>query len=110
MICRACKNLEGSTPDGFYAINAIKEQVAILDAPGDQPVTEKELLDICDTEGSSQNGGGSFDIRKEGNSHVSIRHEPDVPSSNRPVGAPGEIGSPIVGGGNLSRFPGPPGF
>ena len=104
LICQACKTLEGSTPDGFYDINAIKEQV---DAAGslDQPVSEQELLDLCETEGNTQNGGGSFEIRNQKNSHYSIRYEADMPT-HRPVGAPGEIGSPIVGG--VSRFPGPP--
>ena len=110
MVCRACRNLEGSTPDGFYDIDAIKDQISLLNAPGEPPVIEKELLEIFDTEGSNQNGGGSFEIRKDGNGHISIRHDLDIKSGNRPVGAPGEIGSPIVGGGNLSRFPGPPGF
>jgi hypothetical protein len=107
MICRACKNLEGSTPDGFYDINAIRDQLEHLNPPGEQPVLEKELLDICETEGNSINGGGSFDIRRDGNGHCSIRFENDIIPGHRPVGAPGEIGSPIVGGGGLSR---PPGF
>jgi len=111
MICRACKNLEGSTPDGFYDINSIREQLEHLNPPGEQPVSEKELLDICDTEGNAINGGGSFDIRADGNGRHSVRYENDIPPSNhRPVGAPGEIGSPIVGSGG-GRFSGaPPGF
>ena len=107
-ICRACKNLEGSTSDGFYDVNVIKDQVAHLTAPGDAPVTTQELLDICETEGNSINGGGSFDVRNDGNGQCSIRHEVDLPNSQRPVGAPGEIGSPIVGNGGISRFGGPP--
>jgi hypothetical protein len=107
LICRACKNLEGSTPDGFYDVNTVKDLVNHLNVAGEQPVSEKEILDICETEGNSVNGGGSFDIRKEGGDQCSIRHEIDI-LSNRPIGAPGEIGSPIVGGGSMSRFPGPP--
>ncbi|KAF4628761.1 hypothetical protein G7Y89_g9387 [Cudoniella acicularis] len=107
MICRACKNMEGSTPDGFYDLNLIKEQVDHLNPPNEQPVSEKELLDICETEGNTMNGGGSFEIRKDVNSCF-IRHENEFPTSHRPVGAPGEIGSPIVGGGGMSRFSGPP--
>ena len=107
-ICRACKNLEGSTSDGFYDVDAVKDQVAHLTGPGEAPVTDKELLDICETEGNVMNGGGSFDIRNDGNGQFSIRHEIELSSSHRPVGAPGEIGSPIVGGGGISRFGGPP--
>ena len=107
-ICRACKNLEGTTSDGFYDVNAVKDQVAQLSSPGEAPLTDKELLDFCETEGNSMNGGGSFDIRNNGNGQFSIRHEIDLPSSHRPAGGHGEIGSPIVGGGGISRFSGPP--
>ncbi|KAG0649776.1 Stress response nst1 [Hyphodiscus hymeniophilus] len=104
-ICRACKNLEGSTSDGFYDVSIVKDQVAHLTAAGDAPVSSQELLDICETEGNAMNGGGSFGIRNDGNGQYSIRHEVDLPRS---VGAPGDIGSPIVGGGGISRFGGPP--
>ncbi|KAG4443423.1 Stress response protein nst1 [Cadophora sp. M221] len=106
MICRACKSLEGTTADNFFDINLIKEKVDLLNPPGDQPVSEKELLDICETEGNPVNGGGSFDIRQDGSTQ-SIRYENDV-LPHRPLGAPGEIGSPIVGHSSISRFPGPP--
>ncbi|KAL2066873.1 hypothetical protein VTL71DRAFT_1297 [Oculimacula yallundae] len=106
MICRACKSLEGTTADNFFDINLIKEKVDLLNPPTDQPVSEKELLDICETEGNAVNGGGSFDIRQDGKSQ-SIRYESDV-LPHRPLGAPGEIGSPIVGHSSISRFPGPP--
>ncbi|PBP16249.1 stress response protein NST1 [Diplocarpon rosae] len=107
MICRACKNLQGTSQDGFFDIKLVKEQVDSLNPPGEQPVSERELLDICETEGNAVNGGGSFDIREDGSRH-SIRYESDTLPPNRPLGAPGEIGSPIVGGGGMSRFPGPP--
>lgn len=108
MICRACKNLEGSTPDGFNDINALKDQLEHLNPPGEVPVSEKELLDICETEGNAINGGGSFDIRRDANGHCSVQYQSDMPTLQRPLGAPGEIGSPIVGGGGLSRVTGPP--
>ncbi|TAQ84250.1 hypothetical protein B7494_g7421 [Chlorociboria aeruginascens] len=101
MICRACRNLEGSTPDGFYDINVIKEQLDLFN-PGEQPVAEQEVLDICETEGNAINGGGTFAIIKDSNGHYSIRYEADAPSNQR-HGAPGEIGSPVVG--SSGRFP-----
>lgn len=103
MMCRACKNLEGSTSDGFYDIHSVLEQVGHQNP--EAPVSEKELLEICETEGSSTNGGGSFEVRKDENARHFIRFENDSPS-HRLIGAPGEIGSPIVGGGRY----GPPGF
>jgi hypothetical protein len=111
MICRACHNLEGSTPDCFYDINLIKEQIEHLNPPNEQPVSEQELLEMCETEGNSMNGGGSFEVRTDGNGQYSIRYENDTPLAHRPIGAPGEISSPIVGGGSMARFAhGPPGF
>jgi hypothetical protein len=104
MICRACKNLGGSTPDGFCDINAIRDQLEHLNSPGEQLISEKELLDICETEGNANNGGGVFEIRRDDNGHHFIRFENDVPSSHRPLAAPV---SPIGGGGGVSR---PPGF
>jgi hypothetical protein len=108
MICRACKNLEASAPDGFIDINALRDQVEHMNPPGEPPVSEKEVLDICETEGNAINGGGAFDIRRDSNGHCSIRFESEIPTSHRALGAPGEIGSPIVGGGGLSRATNPP--
>ncbi|KAI1007324.1 Stress response protein [Podosphaera aphanis] len=112
MICRACRNLEGTTPDGYSNLNAIKDQVEQMCPPNEPPITEKEILDICETEGNAINGGGSFDVREDSVGNWSIRYEDEIPS-HRPLGAPGEIGSPIVGNGGLARFPStnpPPGF
>lgn len=112
MISQACHNLEGITPDGFYDINLVKEQIERLNPANEQPVSDKELLELCETEGNLMNGGGSFEVRSQGNGQYSIRYENDTPSAHRPIGAPGEIGSPIVGGGSMARFPPgpPPGF
>ncbi|RKF59810.1 Stress response protein nst1 [Erysiphe neolycopersici] len=104
MICRACKNLEGTTTDKFSSISAIKEQVEQMNPPNEPPVSEKEILDICETEGNAINGGGSFEIREEANGYWWIRFENEAPP-HRPLGAPGEIGSPILGNGGLARFP-----
>ncbi|TVY84238.1 Stress response protein nst1 [Lachnellula suecica] len=106
MICRACQILEGSNTDGFYDLNLIKEQIGAINHPEEQPPSEQELLEMCETEGNSMNGGGSFEVRNDGNGQFSIRHENNTPSGHRPIG---EIGSPIVGGGGMPRFaPGPP--
>jgi len=106
MLCRACKILEGSSPDNFHAITAVREQIDRLNSR-DEPVSEKELLDLCETEGNPTNGGGFFDVRNE-DGRVLIRYEADTGPSHRPVGAPGDIGSPIVGSASMmpmNRFP-----
>lgn len=113
MLCNACRHLEGSTPDGFHSISAVRDQIERMNNPA-EVISEKELLDLCETEGSSHNGGGFFDVRSEPNGQMSIRYEPDLMSQNgsgRPIGAPGEIGSPVVGHGQVHRgFGMPPGL
>lgn len=109
MLCRACKNLEGASPDDFHSISSIRDQVERLSSARDERITEKELLELCETEGNVNNGGGSFEIRDEGDGRIAIRYLGITPTP-RPVGAPGEIGSPVAGSIQpMSRFPGPPG-
>lgn len=113
MLCNACKNLEGLTPDGFHSIAAIQDQLDVINPYGEQAITTKEILDLCETEGSAHNGGGFFDIRSSPDG-FSIRYEADAHTYGRSggaVGAPGDIGSPVVGAGQLHRgFHGPPGI
>ncbi|KAG9240772.1 salt tolerance down-regulator-domain-containing protein [Calycina marina] len=97
LACRACNNLEASSPDGFVDIKAIQEEIAALKQPSDLSISETELIDICDTEGNAINGGGTFETRNENDGRQFIRHELDNPKARRPLGTPGEIGSPIVG-------------
>ncbi|ESZ96459.1 hypothetical protein SBOR_3191 [Sclerotinia borealis F-4128] len=105
MICMACQNLQSSTQDGWLKIDAIMNEVALLN-PREEPVSEKELLEICDTEGNQMNGDGTFEIRLDANGKPQVHYISDsIPHNFRSVGAPGEIGSPISGGVN----PGPPG-
>ncbi|XXG98149.1 hypothetical protein Hte_004470 [Hypoxylon texense] len=111
MLVRACKDLtpHAGDPDGYVDISAIKGRVDSISFPGHDPVSEAELLDMCETEGNTQNGGGTFDIRQDESGKVAIKFETDAgsaPSSlPRNLGAPGEIGSPIVGNSSPHVFP-----
>lgn len=108
MLCQACQILAGITDyDGFIDMTEVKE---VIDAhAGDALITTKDLLDLCDTEGSPSNGGGTFDVRyKDGNpDKMQIKWVPDPTPSDgqtrqyRAVGAPGEIGSPLAGQASL---------
>lgn len=109
MLRRACEELadaggkkaEGK-PDssgGFITLEKIKTQVEILNHG--LAVDEKELLDIGETEGNEVNGGGSFDVREDGQGTKSIRF---VSGSDRPTPLPvqkavgyhpGHPGSPV---------------
>lgn len=100
MLCRACKELEKHATDsaGYIDLSTVKGHVDSINSS--EPISEGELLDMCETEGSPQNGGGSFEVRHdELTGKVSIRH--DATGGSQPpisgIGAPGEIGSPIVG-------------
>lgn len=96
MLRRACEELgdpeskkaEGSkrkadSNDGFVALEDIKTQVEIFNHG--HAVDEKELLDIGDTEGNEVNGGGSFDVREDGQGRKSIRW---LSKSERPTPQP----------------------
>jgi len=100
-LCRACEHLASNpTVDsmaGFVSLHDIK--VMIHNMFGG-PVEEKEILDLCETEGNHANGGGSFELRRDEHGRNWIRFDldhgnaPPKPAPiHRAVGAPGEIGA-----------------
>ncbi|KAI1503814.1 salt tolerance down-regulator-domain-containing protein [Biscogniauxia marginata] len=103
MLVRSCKDLENHAADaaGYIELPAIMAHVDSINLPPSEPVSKEELLEMCETEGNPQNGGGSFDIRRDGNGKVAIRYEADDGVGplqfSRKVGPPGEIGSPVAG-------------
>ncbi|KAK3324111.1 salt tolerance down-regulator-domain-containing protein [Cercophora scortea] len=114
MLRRACEELAGADSkkmngtvepsNCFVPLQSIKKHVEAFNYG--QAVDEDELLVICETEGNEVNGGGSFDVREDGLGQKSIRFVASNAHSNaqplhRAVGAPSEIGSPIVGGGSF---------
>ncbi|KXJ91906.1 salt tolerance down-regulator-domain-containing protein [Microdochium bolleyi] len=100
LLAQSCKDLQNHAADaqGWIDLSAIKGHV---DSIAPAPVTEAELLDMCETEGNAQNGGGTFDVQRRDNNKFSVKYDPDMAPGPSPfarnVGAPGEIGSPIVG-------------
>lgn len=68
--------------------------------PGHEaPIGMQEMLDICDTEGNGQNGGGSFAIHSEDQVGLLIKFNFGRDTSiSKGVG---DIGSPIVSGGPM---------
>ncbi|KAF2973335.1 hypothetical protein GQX73_g130 [Xylaria multiplex] len=105
LLVRSCKELENYATDttGYIDLSAIKAHVDSLNPSPSESIDEAELLDICETLGTPQNGDGNFDIRRDNNGKVAIRYDMNGGSGQGPfprnVGAPGEIGSPIVGAG-----------
>lgn len=97
-LCKACKTLASTAPDGYIEMSVIRGQVEKILC--EEPPLERELLEICETEGNSHNGGGVFEVRTDTNGHNFIKHESgDDGDRHRTLGAPGEIGSPVVGSG-----------
>ncbi|RYP12324.1 hypothetical protein DL767_011342 [Monosporascus sp. MG133] len=102
MLVQACKDLanHAADADGYIGLSAIKGHVDSITPPGSQPVDESDLLEMCETEGNAQNGGGSFEIKRDQRDNVIIRFDPDNDSAPsrfpRSVGAPGETRSPVV--------------
>ena len=73
-------------------------QIEQIKPAGEGSVQMRELLDICETEGNAQNGGGAFSIQDDPPRGLFVKFTPDGASGNhRAPGGPGEIGSPIVG-------------
>ncbi|KAL0471828.1 salt tolerance down-regulator domain-containing protein [Neurospora intermedia] len=102
-LCAVCEDLGAggsSSYDGFIPLGEIMAHMKQF------TVNEKEVLDICDTEGNPSNGGGSFIVRDPLSPSGSplIRYVPDDDASRAPYGPikhPGDIGSPIVGSGSF---------
>ncbi|KAL5338699.1 salt tolerance down-regulator-domain-containing protein [Aspergillus crustosus] len=99
LVIQACKQLNTMGPskagDGYHNVDAVLRQVEQLQPPNEPPIPLKEMLDICDTEGNSQNGGGSFSLKDD---DQYVKFEPDTNSAaptQRGSIAPGDIGSPI---------------
>ena len=61
---------------------------------GNGPLTENDLLILCETEGTMVNGGGSFDIVEVGSGRSIRWNEHKVPHAVGSFGAPGQFGSP----------------
>ena len=109
MLRRACEELtdaenkkaEDPASDAFIPLERIKTQVGMFNHG--YPVDERELLDICETEGNEINGGGSFDVRDGDQGGKLIRF---VSGTERPTPQPVHRavgyhpGSPVGGSGN----------
>ncbi|KAI9929135.1 Stress response protein nst1 [Aspergillus wentii] len=100
LVIQACKQLNMSPSkgaSGYHDVNLVLRQIDQLRPATEPSISLKEMLDICDTEGNTQNGGGSFCI-KDDESGTFVRFEPDnnsAASGHRGSIVPGEIGSPI---------------
>lgn len=100
LVCQACHKLSvnpsPNSRNGFHSVDAVLRQVELLKSGHEGSIFLRELLDICDTEGNSQNGGGSFIVEKHEPNGLYIKFEPGHDRSVGARGAAGEIGSPMT--------------
>ncbi|KAL2827037.1 salt tolerance down-regulator-domain-containing protein [Aspergillus cavernicola] len=101
LVIQACKQLNAMNhskgADGYHDVNAVLYQVEQLRSPNEALISREEMLDIYETEGNAQNGGGSFSIKSNEKGEF-VKFEADTitaTTGQRGSIAPGEIGSPI---------------
>ncbi len=106
MLVQTCKDLANHAADaaGYISLSAIKGHVDSITPPDWKAVAEEDLLDMCETEGNAQNGGGSFETTRDEHGKISIRFDPNINLTpthhSRSVGAPGESKNTAVGAGS----------
>lgn len=110
LVRTACEKLASrapANPNGWHRAEDVHREVQIANpAPAHEgQVSMQEMLEICDTEGNHQNGGGSFSTLQDQGS-LYIRFECGRNASLSGRGAPGDIGSPIIGGGAMPAIGG----
>jgi actin-related protein len=107
MVAEACRKLSatpGTSNDGFHPAQFLLRQIEQMKPLHEPAITLNEMLEICDTEGNAQNGGGSFIVRKDNFQGQSVKFEPSGGTgSKRPVG---DIGSPMAAHSQLATFGG----
>ena len=101
-VCRMCRQLDNTpssaTPsDGFHDLHDILQGLN-TGMPPHAHVGRNEVVDILDTLGDPQNGGGSFQTRQEGD-RMLVKYESDIPLSNHGVG---QVGGPLAGLGPIA--------
>ncbi|KAI4094342.1 MAG: hypothetical protein LQ344_002242 [Seirophora lacunosa] len=85
---------------GFHPADSVLRQVELMKPANESTIPLQEMLDICDTEGNQQNGGGFFIIESAENTSPFIKFDSGRNSSmSTRGGVPGDIGSPIPGSG-----------
>lgn len=101
-VCQACKQLSNAARgegDGFHDVGALLRQIEMNRPMLDSPPTLREIEEICETEGDSQNGGGELRAKKDIGSQDSfaVKWEADAttPEGARGPAGLGEIGSPM---------------
>lgn len=102
LVSQACRQLDSGQEISYHSVTQVLQLVQQLNQqtkpPLEPPIYEKEMLDLCETEGNPQNGGGSFLIDKDNSGAVLVKFDPGLGTSGpRNSIVPGDIGSPVPG-------------
>ncbi|KAI4196406.1 MAG: hypothetical protein LQ350_006592 [Teloschistes chrysophthalmus] len=104
LVCQACNRLTANQPtshkNGFHPVESVLRQVELMKPANEGTISQQEMLDICDTEGNSQNGGGSFIVESHGGTERFVKFDSGRNASVSGLmrrGVPGDIGSPLPG-------------
>lgn len=98
--CRQLSSAPGAPSSGFHPVQSVLRQLNanLLKDPNEVPVSMEDMLLYCDTEGNTQNGGGSFDIVVDPSRGQAVRFVDDATNQAGSRNSAGDIGSP------MSRF------
>lgn len=99
LVSTACDKLTSRAPpsqnSGWHRADDVLREIQVMKSGHEAPVSMQEMLDICDTEGNGQNGGGSFSIHSD--EHVGLLIKFDSGRNDSFSRGVGDIGSPIGG-------------
>ena len=86
---------------GWHVVEQVCGEMQTMMPRNEPPVLIMEVLQICDTEGNAQNGGGWFEWRPAEKSPFLMKHHTSTDGviNSRAGPPPGDIGSPRSGGG-----------
>ena len=110
LLAQACRQLSAGN-ETWHPTPNVLQQVNMMKSPTEPPVSMEEMLGLSETEGSPQNGGGSFEVSERGRGQVIKFAEDSAP----PRSSVGDIGSPLPSHSQPIPFPigqsafGPPG-
>lgn len=112
LACKVCQEHSSSSGGNgqphFLERSLVLKAMSVAAPPGLIPIDKRELDDLVEVEGDSQNGGGSFVVDRDQNGNTLIKFEPGNGDQGRDkqVPVPGEIGSPSI----IGSFPSGAGF
>ena len=109
LVRKACEKLTAQSPInqnlGWHHANDVLREVQMMKSTNEASVHMAEMLEICDTEGNGQNGGGTFMTRTDDQVGLLIRFDSGQNVLMGGRGA-GDIGSPIIGGSAIPAIGG----